>query len=78
MKLALVLGAYDLNFSTTLSKLDIVLQWHLGFLKGMFREDIEPLYVLFVFIYISGKCLIFVRDWDTQMYVKSNLKYEII
>ena len=62
MKLTLVLGAYDLNFSTTLSKLNIVLQQHLGFLKGMFREDIEPLYVLFVFIYIFGKCLIFLRD----------------
>ena len=47
MKLALVLGAYDLNLSTRLSKLHTVLQRHLGFLKDMFREDIE-----FVFIFI--------------------------
>ena len=31
----------------------------------IFKEDIESLYVLFVFIYIFGKCLIFVSDWDT-------------
>ena len=49
-KLALVLDTYDLNLSTTLSKLDIVLQRHLRFLKGMFREDIKHLYVLFVFL----------------------------
>ena len=33
MKLALILGAYNLNFLTTLSKLDIS---QLGFLKDMF------------------------------------------
>ena len=44
----------------------------------MFREDIESLYVLFVFIYIFGKCLIFISDWGTQMYVKFNLRYEIV
>ena len=49
-RLALVLDPYDLNLSTTLSKLDIVLQRHLRFLKGMFREDIKHLYVLFVFL----------------------------
>ena len=59
---ALVLGAYDLNLSTTLSKLDTMFQQQLGFLKGMFRGDIELLYVIFVFIYIFGKCLIFVND----------------
>ena len=62
MKLALVLSTYDLNLSTTLSMLDIVLQQHLGFLKGMFREDKEPLYGLFVFIYIFEKCLSFGCD----------------
>ena len=63
MKLALVLGAYDLNLSTTLTKLDIVvLQLHLRFLKSMLREDIKPLYVLFVFIYIFGKYIIIVSD----------------
>ena len=41
-------------------------------------EDIEHLYVLFVFIYISGKRLIFVSDWDSHMYLKLNLRYEII
>ena len=48
MRLAMVLGTYDLSFSTTLSKLDIVFQWHLRFLKGMFEKDIEfeLLYVL--------------------------------
>ena len=49
-RLALVLDPYDLNLSTTLSKLDTVLQRHLRFLKGMFREDIKHLYVLFVFL----------------------------
>ena len=58
----LVLGAYDLNLSTTLSKLDTMFQQQLGFLKGMFRGDIELLYVIFVFIYIFGKCLILVND----------------
>ena len=63
MKLALVLGAYDLNLSTTLAKLDIVvLKLHMRFLKGMFRENIKPLYVLFVFIYIFEKYIIFVSD----------------
>ena len=62
MKLDLVLGAYDLNLSTTLLKLDAVPQPLLRFLKGMFREDIKPLYALFVFIYIFGKCLIFVSN----------------
>ena len=62
MKLALVLSAYDLNLSTTLSKLNTMLQRHLGILKSMFREGIEPLYVLFSFSYIFGKCLIFVSD----------------
>ena len=44
------LHVYDLNLSTTLLKLDTVLRRHLGFLKGMFRKDIEPLYVFFVVI----------------------------
>ena len=56
------LGAYDLNLSTTPSKLDTMFQQQLGFLKSMFRGDIELLYVIFVFIYIFGKCLIFVND----------------
>ena len=78
MKLVLVLGVYDLNLSTTLSKLDTMFQWHLGFLKGMFRDDIKLLLLLFVFIYIFGKYLIFVSDWATQMYEKLNLRYEIV
>ena len=44
------------------SERESVLQLHLEFLKGMIREDIESLYVLFVFIYIFGKCLIFISD----------------
>ena len=39
MKLALVLGASNLNFLATLSKLDMVLQQNLEFLKGMFGKD---------------------------------------
>ena len=50
-----------------MSKPSTILQQHLGFLKGMFREDIEPLWVLFEFIYIFGKCLIIVSDRDTHM-----------
>jgi len=56
MRFALVLGASNLNFSATLSKLAF------GFLKCMFEKEIESLYMLFVFIYIFGKCLIFTSD----------------
>ena len=51
MKLALVLGAYDLNLLTILLKLDTMLQRYLGFVKGMFSEDIKSLYVFFFNIY---------------------------
>ena len=58
MNLALVLGAYDLNLSTILSKLNTMHQRHLGFLKGMFREGIKSLYVLYVlfvlFVFFLG------------------------
>ena len=48
---ALVLGAYDLNLSTTLSKLDTMFQQQLGFLKGMFRGDIE-LFICDICVYL--------------------------
>ena len=63
MKLALVFGLYDLNLSTTLLKLNIVLCQHLGFLKGMFREDLESLYVFFFCVYLYfWEVIIFVSD----------------
>ena len=38
IKLALVFSAYDLILLTRMSKLNILFQRHLGFLKSMFRE----------------------------------------